>query len=48
MVRGDNYWDIAEKVYGDGMRWKAISDANPEYSPERIPVGVTLKLPPAN
>src|SRR5262245_4671747 len=44
---GDNYWKIAEKIYGDGMKWKAISEANPEYRPRRLPIGGTLKIPPA-
>ncbi|MDQ6433666.1 5'-nucleotidase C-terminal domain-containing protein [Mesorhizobium sp. LHD-90] len=44
---GDNYWDIAEKVYGDGAKWHLIGDANP-YKPRSIPVGATLKIPPAN
>ena len=48
IVAGDNYWKIAEKIYGDGMKWKAIADANPEYEPKRLPVGATLKIPPAS
>lgn len=47
VVAGDNYWDIAEKVYGDGMKWKLIGDANP-YKPRALPVGATLTIPPAN
>ena len=45
---GDNFWDIAEKIYGDGFKWKGLSEANPEYKPEALPVGVTLKVPPAS
>jgi 5'-nucleotidase/UDP-sugar diphosphatase len=48
IVAGDNYWKIAEKIYGDGMKWKLISDANPEYQPKKLPVGATLKVPPAS
>lgn len=48
VVAGDNYWDIAEKIYGDGFKWKAIADANPEYTPLKLPVGATLKVPPAS
>ena len=48
IVLGDNYWKIAEKIYGDGMKWKLIGDANPEYRPRRLPVGATLKIPPAS
>lgn len=46
VVAGDTYWDIAEKIFGDGMKWKLIADANP-YRPRHIPVGATLKIPPA-
>jgi 5'-nucleotidase / UDP-sugar diphosphatase len=48
VVAGDNYWDIAEKIYGDGFKWKALSEANPEYTPLKLPVGATLKVPPAS
>lgn len=48
IVAGDTYWDLAEKSYGDGSKWKAISAANPDYRPRRLPVGVTLKIPAAN
>ena len=47
VVAGDNYWDIAEKVYGDGGKWHLIGEANP-YKPRFIPVGATLTIPPAN
>ena len=30
------------------MKWKTIADANPEYRPQRLPVGATLKIPPAS
>jgi 5'-nucleotidase / UDP-sugar diphosphatase len=48
IAAGDSYWKIAEKIYGDGMKWKAISDANPRYRPTRLPIGATLKIPPAS
>jgi 5'-nucleotidase/UDP-sugar diphosphatase len=47
VVAGDNYWDIAEKVYGDGAKWHLIGNANP-FKPRFIPVGATLTIPPAN
>jgi len=28
VVKGDCLWNIAKKVYGDGMKWKVIYDAN--------------------
>lgn len=48
IVAGDTYWDLAEKAYGDGARWKTISDANQDYEPRRLPVGATLTIPAAN
>ncbi|RWO79064.1 MAG: LysM peptidoglycan-binding domain-containing protein [Mesorhizobium sp.] len=47
IVAGDTYWDLAEKAYGDGARWKTISDANQDYEPRRLPVGATLTIPAA-
>jgi 5'-nucleotidase len=44
---GDTYWDIAVKVYGDGLKWRLIADANPQYRPRFLPVGATLVIPPA-
>ncbi|TIL21514.1 MAG: LysM peptidoglycan-binding domain-containing protein [Mesorhizobium sp.] len=48
IVAGDTYWDLAEKAYGDGAKWKTISDANKNYEPRRLPVGATLTIPAAN
>ncbi|MBX3566864.1 MAG: 5'-nucleotidase C-terminal domain-containing protein [Rhizobiaceae bacterium] len=45
---GDNYWDIAVKVYGDGFKWKLIAEANPGYKPRFLPIGATLTIPPAS
>ncbi|MGI6851667.1 5'-nucleotidase C-terminal domain-containing protein [Mesorhizobium sp. 1B3] len=48
VVNGDTYWDLAEKFYGNGAKWKAISQANPGLQPRRLPVGTSLKIPPAS
>jgi 5'-nucleotidase/UDP-sugar diphosphatase len=48
IAAGDTFWDIAEEVYGDGGKWKLISVANPDYEPRHLPVGATLKIPPAS
>ncbi|HWK64860.1 MAG TPA: 5'-nucleotidase C-terminal domain-containing protein [Rhizobiaceae bacterium] len=48
IVNGDTYWDLAEKFYGNGAKWKVISEANPRLQPRRLPVGTNLKIPPAS
>ena len=48
VVAGDNLWDVAERLYGDGERWRDIAAANPGIDPGRLEVGATLNLPPAN
>ena len=48
IVNGDTYWDLAEKFYGNGAKWKMISGANPGLQPRKLPVGVTLKIPSAS
>lgn len=48
IARGDNYWKLAEKYYGDGMQWHKLQEANPDYVPERLPIGASLTIPPAN
>ncbi|MGN6305308.1 MAG: 5'-nucleotidase C-terminal domain-containing protein [Mesorhizobium sp.] len=47
IAKGDTYWDLAVKYYGDGTRWKVIADANPGHEPRRLPVGATLTIPAA-
>lgn len=47
IVAGDTYWDLAKKAYGNGTKWKVISEANKGYEPRRLPVGATLTIPPA-
>ncbi|RJT39098.1 LysM peptidoglycan-binding domain-containing protein [Mesorhizobium waimense] len=46
IVAGDTFWDLAKKAYGDGTKWKAISEANKGYEPRRLPLGATLTIPP--
>ncbi|RWE49420.1 MAG: LysM peptidoglycan-binding domain-containing protein [Mesorhizobium sp.] len=47
IAAGDTYWDLAKKNYGDGTKWKLISEANKDYRPRRLPLGGTLTIPPA-
>jgi 5'-nucleotidase len=45
IVKGDTYWDIAVKAYGDGTKWRRIAHANPGQEPHRLLVGSELKIP---
>lgn len=48
IVAGDTFWDLAVKAYGDGVKWKAIAEANSAYKPRHLPIGGTLQIPAAN
>jgi 5'-nucleotidase len=45
VVAGDNYWKLAEALYGDPALWPKIARANPAFRAEALPVGATLKIP---
>ena len=45
LARGDNFWDLAEKNYGDGALWRKISEANPGLRPRALPVGKEITVP---
>ena len=45
--RGDNFWDIAEEVYGKGIEWKKLAEANPDMRVMKLPIGAEMKVPPA-
>ncbi len=47
VVAGDTLWDIAEKAYGNGTKWRVIAKANPRVKPRALRVGATLTIPPA-
>lgn len=44
---GDSPWLIAQKVYGDGTKYKLIMDANGMTDQTRLRVGTVLKIPSA-
>lgn len=44
---GDDLWNIAEKVYGDGFQWERIAKANNIINPSSLKVGMKLRLPQA-
>jgi 5'-nucleotidase len=46
VVAGDNYWKLAETLYGDPALWPKIAKANPKLRSQALPVGATLKIPP--
>jgi len=37
IARGDNFWKLAEKFYGNGEKWHVLQDANPDYKPRFLP-----------
>ncbi|MEL7088132.1 MAG: LysM peptidoglycan-binding domain-containing protein [Planctomycetota bacterium] len=43
--KGDNYWKIAESVYGDPMKMKDIEAANPGIDPKKLKIGDQIVLP---
>ncbi len=42
---GDSLTRIAQRMLGDGNRWKEIVAMNPGVDPDRLAVGTALKLP---
>ena len=47
-VAGDSLWKLAIEAYGDGNRWVEIAAANPNVTPEPLPIGVTIRIPSPN
>jgi len=45
IVKGDTLRRVAERLYGDGRRWREIAKANPEVNFRRLRPGQRLKLP---
>lgn len=44
IVKGDTYWDLAKKFYGNGQEWKKISEAN-KMRPHALKIGAELVVP---
>jgi 5'-nucleotidase len=44
IVKGDTYWDLAEKFYGNGQEWKKIREAN-KMRPHALKIGAELVVP---
>ncbi|MGG1598029.1 LysM peptidoglycan-binding domain-containing protein [Paenibacillus naphthalenovorans] len=47
LAAGDNLWKVAQKMLGDGSRWREIQQLNnlTDAQIKSLPVGLTLKLP---
>lgn len=47
LASGDNLWIVAQKMLGDGARWKEIQRLNglTDAQIKSLPAGMTLKLP---
>ncbi|MEM9345446.1 MAG: LysM peptidoglycan-binding domain-containing protein [Planctomycetota bacterium] len=43
--KGDTFWSIAQREYGDGQKWRDISAANPSADPKKLAVGQQITLP---
>ncbi|MEM1210801.1 MAG: LysM peptidoglycan-binding domain-containing protein [Planctomycetota bacterium] len=41
----DNFWVIADRLYGDSKYWSVIAKANPAIDPTKIQPGDELRLP---
>ena len=42
---GDLLFDLAQAYYGDGNKWKKISEANGDLKPEGLKIGQKLQIP---
>lgn len=42
---GEDLWDVAVKMYGDGFRWQDIANANGITNPDFVYKGDVLKIP---
>ena len=43
--KGDSLWRIAEKVLGDGRRWKELAQVNGIRNPDMIRPGQVIRMP---
>ena len=42
--RGDDFWTIADRVYGARGHWEAVAKANPGVDPTRLRAGQKLRI----
>jgi nucleoid-associated protein YgaU len=49
VAQGDSLWKIAQRIFGNGMRWKELAAANPQISdPNVIRTGEWIRLATAD
>ncbi len=46
VVKGDTFWSIAQRVYGDGKLWTRIEKANPDIDRNSLKPGQVIMIPP--
>jgi len=44
IVKGDTLWDLAEKFYGNPLKWRGLAKANDVKDPRRLRIGKVLTL----
>lgn len=43
--KGDTFYGIARREYGNGQRWVDIAQLNPSLDPKRLKIGTEIVLP---
>ena len=43
--KGDTFYGIARREYGDAKRWRDIAQLNPSLDPKRLKIGSEIVLP---
>lgn len=43
--KGDTFWAIALREYGNGQKWQDIAQANPSADPKKLVIGSQIVLP---
>ncbi len=46
VAKGETFWSIAQRIYGDGKLWTKIQQANPGVDMNALKVGQVIKIPP--
>jgi nucleoid-associated protein YgaU len=43
--KGDTFWSLSRKYYGDPKQWRRIQEANPSIKHNAIPIGTKIVIP---